>query len=257
MTKMRTALICGASKGIGRATAHELAKQGHKLHLLARNSENLETTANECLNFGAKKVRIWPVNLEIADDLQFVLNKVLEKGPVEILINNASGPPAGPLIDASVDEMINGLNRHLFASHYCVQACIAGMIQKEWGRIINIISTSVKEPIENLGVSNTIRGAVASWSKSLNLELPGYITINNVLPGFTNTERLSSLSKQISEQRGITSEDVKEAWIKQVPLGRLIEPTETAAIIGFLCSELGSSIRGVSLPVDGGRLRSI
>jgi 3-oxoacyl-[acyl-carrier protein] reductase len=131
------------------------------------------------------------------------------------------------------------------------------MVASDYGRIINIVSTSVKEPIPNLGVSNTIRGAMASWAKTLSRELPECISINNILPGFTDTPRLTSLAEQIAEKRGVSTDEVMAGWLAEVPAGRLIDPSETAAAIAFLCSPAGGAIRGVSLAVDGGRLRSI
>jgi len=179
------------------------------------------------------------------------------RGNVEILINNAGGPPGGPLLEASPEDFLVAFGRHVLASHTLAQFLVPGMIEQGYGRIINIISTSVREPIPNLGLSNTIRGAMASWSKSLSRELPAGITINNVLPGFTDTERLGGLREAVAQRTGSSTDDVLKGWIAQVPEGRLAEASEPAAAIAFLASPAAAYIRGVSLPVDGGRLRSI
>ena len=186
-----------------------------------------------------------------------MIDNILAGGPIHILVNNAAGPKGGPLLNADIDEFEAPFKRHLHASHRLVQKVVPGMKDAKLGRIVNIISTSVKEPIPNIGVSNTLRGAMASWSKTLSRELPEHITINNVLPGFTDTDRLASLADSIHERTGKSVEDVQSEWLNQVPIGRLIQPYETAAAIAFLCLPQSGGIRGTSLPVDGGRLRSI
>ena len=183
--------------------------------------------------------------------------EIESNGDFEILINNSGGPPSGPLIDATPNDFEKAFLRHVLASQTLVQLLLPGMKKASYGRIINIISTSVKEPIPGLGVSNTIRGAMASWSKTLSKELPSSITINNVLPGFTNTERLTELKKTLSVQKGITQEEVEKAWLSTVPEGRLAEPSELGTVIAFLSSPAASFVRGTSIPVDGGRTGSI
>ena len=181
----------------------------------------------------------------------------LQDGPIHILINNSGGPKGGPLLNAEVSEFELAFNRHVLCAHRFAQLLVPQMQTQGYGRIVNIISTSVYEPIPNLGVSNTIRGAMASWAKSLSRELPPGITINNVLPGFTDTERLSSLKAGRAIAAGITTDDVHRAWLAQVPEGRLAKPQETAEAVAWLVSPKSAYIRGVSLAVDGGRLRSI
>jgi 3-oxoacyl-[acyl-carrier protein] reductase len=173
------------------------------------------------------------------------------------LINNSGGPPSGAIVDATPNDFEKAFRRHVLASQTLVQLILPGMMESNYGRVINVISTSVKEPITGLGVSNTIRGAMASWSKSYSNELPPNITINNVLPGFTNTERLGELKKTLSEQKGISQEEVEKAWLSTVPEGRLGDPSELGNVIAFLASPAASFVRGVSLPVDGGRTGSI
>lgn len=254
----RHAIVCGASAGIGRSTALTLAAAGAELTLISRSADKLTALANECHNAGSPTVHVLPIDLEDGRAIDALIPAHLKEfGPAHILINNAAGPPSGPLLDATDDDFLKPLKRHLFAAQRMVKHCLSGMEELQHGRIVNIISTSVREPIANLGVSNTVRGAMAGWSKTLATELPPCVSINNILPGFTNTGRLDSLAKQISETKGITPDDVRSTWLSGVPAERLIEPEETAAAIAFLCSDAGGAIRGVSLAVDGGRMRSI
>ena len=181
----------------------------------------------------------------------------LPGGEIDILINNAGGPPGGPLMNNEVSEFEAPFKRHLHAAHTLVQALAPSMQNEGYGRIVQIISTSVKEPIPNIGLSNTLRGAMASWAKSLSNELAPCITINNVLPGFTDTSRLASLANSIQQRTGQSADEVQQNWLNQVPIRRLIDPLETASAITFLTLPASGGIRGVSLAVDGGRLRSI
>ena len=197
-------------------------------------------------------------DLEDLDSLKRLVTEEIEtNGPFHILINNSGGPPSGPLLEAQPHDFQKAFLRHVLASQTLVQLLLEGMKSSNYGRIINIISTSVKEPIPGLGVSNTIRGAMASWSKTLSKELPPEITVNNVLPGFTNTERLTELKKTLSEQKGISQEEVEKAWLSTVPEGRLAEPSELGQVVAFLSSPAASFVRGTSIPVDGGRTGSI
>ena len=197
------------------------------------------------------------VDLEDQTEIEKVVGEILATGPVHILVNNAAGPPGGPLLENTVGDFEAPFKRHLFAAHRITQMLVPHMAEAGVGRIINIISTSVKEPIPNIGLSNTLRGSMASWAKSLNHELPECITINNVLPGFTDTDRLASLAQSIHERTGKSIDEVREGWFSQVPIGRLIDPKETATAITFLSLPSSGGIRGVSLAVDGGRLKSI
>tara|TARA_A100001037_G_scaffold100579_1_gene91623 strand:- start:6134 stop:6955 length:822 start_codon:yes stop_codon:yes gene_type:complete len=252
------AIVCGASSGIGRASALALSKAGAILTLISRSADKLTALANECHQLGASEAYVIPIDLEDGRSIDGLIPKHIEEnGPVHILINNAAGPPSGPLLEATEEDFLKPLRRHLFAAQKMVAHCLPGMEEEGYGRIINIISTSVREPIANLGVSNTVRGAMAGWSKTLATELPPCVSINNILPGFTDTGRLDSLANQISEKRGCTPDDVRAGWLAGVPANRLIDPSETAAAIAFLCTEAGGAIRGVSLAVDGGRMRSI
>ena len=239
----KRALVCGGTSGIGEAAAEALRDCGAHVIILSRSASGKDSIS---------------CDLEDLDSLTVSVNKEIESnGFFEILINNSGGPPSGPLIDAKPSDFEKAFLRHVLASQTLVQLLLPGMEKSKYGRIINIISTSVKEPIPGLGVSNTIRGAMASWSKTLSKELPPSITVNNVLPGFTNTERLTELKKTISEQKGISQEEVENAWLSTVPEGRLAVPSELGKVVAFLSSPAASFVRGVSLPVDGGRTGSI
>ena len=244
MNGMR-AIVCGASKGIGRATAEMLVTCGADVIALSRSAPQID---------GAHSISL---DLEDAEAIERGISDILRDGPVHILVNNAGGPPGGPLLSNDATDFEVPFKRHLHAAHRITQMVLPSMEEAGIGRIVNIISTSVREPIPNIGLSNTLRGAMASWAKSLSQELPSCVTINNVLPGFTDTERLDSLAHSIQEKTGRSTEEIHETWMAQVPIGRLIDPKETASAITFLCLPQSGGIRGVSLAVDGGRMRSI
>ena len=252
------AMIFGASKGIGAATAKMMAMAGADVTLCARNLDSLQKVANEIDEHTTGRIVIKTIDLEDLSLIDKLIDEVItEFGPVLILINNSGGPPGGPLLSNSVEDFHAPFNRHLHASHQITKKLAPGMEAAGFGRIIQIISTSVKEPIPNLGLSNTLRGAMASWAKSLSRELPPCITINNVLPGFTDTERLGSLANSINQKTGKSIDDIHDGWMDQVPIQRLVDPLETASAITFLALPASGAIRGVSLAVDGGRLRGI
>ena len=241
--KGRIALVCGASMGIGAAIARRLQAEGAEVHGLARSADLL--AAMELDGFLVQDL----------DDLDAL--SALELPPATILVNNTGGPPHGSILEVDPYEFGKAFRRHVMASHILLRALLPHMRAKGHGRIINIISTSVREPIAGLGVSNTTRGAMASWSKSVSKELPPGITINNILPGFTDTERLGSLKSAVAARTGQTEEAVHEGWLARVPEGRLGRPEELASLICFLAGPSGAYIRGQSLAVDGGRLNSI
>ena len=247
----QTALVCGASKGIGRACALMLARAGARVIACARSQSDLDTLVAEMYGEGHETVTL---DLE---DIDAVREAVSSMGVVHIVVNNSGGPPGGALLQNSLKDFDGPFRRHLHAAHTIVQMLAPGMEKSGSGRIVNIISTSVREPIDNIGLSNTLRGAMASWSKSLSRELSSCITINNILPGFTDTDRLGSLASSISERTGASVEDITEGWLGGVPIQRLVDPLETAVAVTFLCLPSSGAIRGVSLAVDGGRMRSI
>ncbi len=252
----RRAVVCGATKGIGRACAFELALQGAEVLALARDAAALAALCEELPVEPEHRHSYAVADFARPDDVGKAIDKaVAERGVAHILINNTGGPPGGPAIEASVDEYVAAFRTHLVCNQILAQALVPGMKEAGFGRIINIISTSVKEPIQGLGVSNTIRGAVASWAKTLARELgPFGITVNNVLPGFTDTERLRSLFEARAAKARRPVEEVAEEARKQVPTGRFARPEETAAAVAFLASPAAAYINGVNLPVDGGRL---
>ena len=247
----QTALVCGASKGIGRACALMLARAGARVIACARSQSDLDTLVAEMYGEGHETVTL---DLE---DIDAVREAVSSMGVVHIVVNNSGGPPGGALLQNSLEDFDGPFRRHLHAAHTIVQMLAPGMEKSGSGRIVNIISTSVREPIDNIGLSNTLRGAMASWSKSLSRELASCITINNILPGFTDTDRLGSLASSISERTGASVESITEDWLGGVPIQRLGDPLETAVAVTFLCLPSSGAIRGVSLAVDGGRMRSI
>ena len=255
----RHALVCGASRGIGCAIAELMAERGACVSVLARDAELLETVRTGLATQAGQTHRALAVDLAEAGAISSaVADLIAEHGPIDILVNNAGGPAPGPANTAGADAFRAGFELHLIGNQTLVQAVLPGMRERAGGRIINIVSTSVYEPIAGLGVSNTIRGAVASWAKTLSKELgPDGITVNNVLPGFTDTERLTSLFQGKAERSGQSLEQVREAALATVPLGRFAQPRETAQAVCFLASDAGAYINGISLAVDGGRLAGI
>lgn len=252
------ALVCGASTGIGRATAMALAGMGAEVTALARSQEKLEGLMPELSEAGAPAARYIVADLDDRSGLASSADQLLaDHGPIHILINNTGGPPPGPILQATDEAFLAAFSRHVLASHLLVRSFLPGMIHDGYGRIINVISVSVREPIPNLGVSNTTRGAVASWAKTVSKELPPCVTINNVLPGYTATDRLAELGENIARTQGKTTEEVRQGWVATIPEGRLGRPEEVGGVIAFLASPAASYIRGVSLPVDGGRLNGI
>ena len=249
----RKAIVCGSTQGMGRAAAEELATLGATVTLVARNEDSLKTVRDAlrggdhqavCVDFGETDILEKRVNSHVERD-----------GPFHILVNNTGGPPPGEIADAESEEFLDAFSKHLLCNQIMTKAVLPGMKAEGYGRIINIISTSVKQPIVNLGVSNTTRGAVASWAKTLSREVASFgITVNNILPGTTNTARLHSLFAELASKRGVKPKDIEEEWQSEIPAGRIAEPEEIAFVIAFLASPAASYINGINLPVDGGRL---
>jgi 3-oxoacyl-[acyl-carrier protein] reductase len=252
----KKAFVCGSTQGIGRAAAIELANLGASVVLLARNEDSLMQVKDE-LNLSQNQQHDFIVaDFSKPDELK---NKVAEylgenNQPVHILVNNTGGPPAGKAIDARLDEFIAAFQNHLLCNQILAQSLVEKMKSEKYGRIVNVISTSVKQPIPNLGVSNTIRGAVASWAKTLAGELGEFgITVNNVLPGFTKTQRLQSIIENRANKTGDSIEKIEAEMQSETPAKRFAEASEAANAIAFLASPAAAYINGVNLPVDGGR----
>ena len=254
----KRALVCGSTQGLGKATAIELALLGASVTLLARNEEKLRNVLKELPIQQGQEHDILIVDFTDPSLLKNIIENYTAKNGIDILINNTGGPAGGQAIDANTDEFINAFNMHLICNQILVRAIVPRMKKNHFGRIINILSTSVKTPLKGLGVSNTIRGAVASWAKTLALELgPFGVTVNNVLPGFTMTGRLQFLINSIAQKEGKSTDAVKDEMISTIPAGRIADAAEVAAAIAFLASPAASYINGINVPVDGGKTPSL
>ena len=254
----RHALVCGASEGIGRAAANELAQLGADVTVLARRAHALQAVVDALPRSAAQRHRVLVGDVTQREALRAAVAGLADAAPVHILVNNTGGPPGGPVLGADESAFVDAFSRHLLANQALVQALAPGMRAAGWGRIVNVVSTSVYEPIAGLGVSNTVRGAVAGWAKTLSRELaPHGITVNNVLPGYTDTARIDQILRDRSEASGKSREDVLAAMLASVPVGRMARAEETGGVIAFLCSPAAAYVTGVSLAVDGGRMQSI
>lgn len=251
----KRALVCGSTQGIGKASAMELAAAGASVTLVARNADLLVQTVHELPVVSNAIHHFLVADFHLPAQLKEIIETyVHETGPVQILVNNTGGPAGGPITTAKTEDFIKTFNQHLISNHILVQALLEGMKKSHYGRIINIISTSVKQPLKGLGVSNTIRAAVANWSKTLAGEVAQFgITVNNILPGATDTVRLSSLIEAKSDKTGKSIEELRNEMIAEIPAGRFALASEIASAVAFLASPAAAYINGVNLPVDGGR----
>lgn len=254
--KDKNAIVCGSTSGIGKAIAIEFASLGASVTLIARNEKKLKQVIIELDNDCGQRHNFVAVDFDKPDILKSkMIDYVKQNPPVHILVNNTGGPPAGDITKADVSEFQKSFSRHLVCNQILVQALLEGMKKEKYGRIINVISTSVKQPINDLGVSNTIRGAVASWAKTLANEVGKFgITVNNILPGATKTERLYEIIKNRATKRGKTEIEIVSEMTNEIPARRFAEPEELAYAAAFLSSPSASYINGVSLAVDGGRI---
>lgn len=251
--KGKSALVCGSTQGIGKAIALELAKSGAQITLLARNENSLKKVISELPNSAMHSYLL--ADFSKPEELKQTLKQ--DKNSYHILINNTGGPPGGSATDAETDQFVAAFQQHLICNHLLVQHCVEDMKANKYGRIINIISTSVKQPLNGLGVSNTIRGAVANWSKTLANELGAFgITVNNILPGATETERLESIINNKTKS-GKSEEEVRKAMLSSIPAGRFGKAEELAYAATFLASDKASYINGTNVVVDGGRTSSL
>ena len=254
----KTAIVCGSTQGIGFASAIELANLGATCVLMARNETALQEAIKQLSTAFSEKHSYLVADFDKPETVKVAIEKFVENNAVHILINNSGGPASGAITTANEEDFLNTFNRHLICNHILAKAVIPSMKAAGYGRIINVISTSVKVPLPNLGVSNTIRGAVASWSKTMANELGQFnITVNNVLPGATATQRLKGIIEVNSGKKNKSIYEVEEEMKKEIPMKRFAEPNEIANAVAFLASPAASYINGVSVAVDGGRTGSL
>lgn len=254
----KNALVGGASAGIGRAVAVELAALGANVTLLARSESKLQQVAAALDSSQGQQHGYISADFSDAKTLLEKVAALLERQPIHVLINNTGGPPGGPITEAGAGDFLSAYNNHLICNQLLAQAVLPGMKNAGYGRIVNIISTSVKEPLDNLGVSNSTRWAVAGWAKTWANEAGRFgITVNNVLPGYTRTGRLLEIIEKRAAASGLAVETVEEQFKNHVPLRRFAEPEEVAAAVAFLASPAAGYINGINVPVDGGRTRSL
>lgn len=255
----RRALVCGSTQGIGRACAMQFARLGATVTLVARDTAALERVCEELPRGDGQKHDWVCADFDQPDVLLAAVTKHLAAtGDVHILLNNSGGPPQGPIIEARPQDFLKAFSRHVICNQMLFQTVLPGMKAAGYGRVINIISTSVKEPIPGLGISNTTRWAVAAWAKTTAGEVAKFgITVNNLLPGYTDTARLTELMNAKAKAGNLNVEAVKTDLIAKIPMGRLASADEIAAAAGFLASPAASYVTGINLPVDGGRTASL
>ncbi|HUR11392.1 MAG TPA: SDR family oxidoreductase [Flavitalea sp.] len=256
--KGKTAIVCGSTQGIGLAIAKEFALSGANCILFARNEEKLKQVISNLDKSNDQHHDFKVVDFSDTALVKQVIMEIVNARSVEILVNNTGGPAPGPILESEESAFVDAFNQHLICNQILTQAVIPGMKKAGYGRIINIISTSVKIPLKNMGVSNTIRGAVASWAKTMSYELGAFnITVNNILPGFTMTQRLESLIGTNAKRRGVSEEVIRAEMINDIPMKRFGQASELAAVAAFLASPAASYVNGVSIPVDGGKTGSL
>lgn len=254
----KTAVICGSTQGIGLAIAKELASLGATCLLIARNENTLKEIIPQLPVPNQQLHEYFVADFSESSQVKTVIEKITASHEVHILINNTGGPKAGPIIEAKEEEFVNAFQQHLVNNQLLVKAVLPGMKKAGYGRIINIISTSVRIPLANLGVSNTIRAAVASWAKTMANELGQYnITVNNILPGYTDTQRLHSLMEANAARRNVSKEVIEKEMQESIPMKRFGDAAETANVAAFLASPAASYVNGVSIPVDGGKTGTV
>jgi 3-oxoacyl-[acyl-carrier protein] reductase len=251
----KNALVCGSTQGLGLAIAKELSMLGANITLMARNEDKLKSVVDELDCKDGQTHGYLVADFSSSDHVAASIQGNIQSGQIfHILVNNTGGPAGGKAIDANPNQFLSAFESHLICNQILTQAVVPGMKQSGFGRIINVISTSVKQPIAGLGVSNTIRAAVANWSKTLSVELaPFGITVNNVLPGFTQTVRADYIVQKKASDSGKTTDEIMSELVKEIPAGRIGQPEEFGAAVAFLCSPAAGYINGINLPVDGGR----
>lgn len=256
--KGKNALVCGSSKGIGKAAAFELAELGANVTLVSRSADKMAAITKEMARAKGQQHDFLAADFTDIADLQKKIHGLTATKTIHILVNNTGGPPGGPITEAALEEFTKAFTNHLLCNHLLAKAVLPGMRKERYGRIINVISTSVKAPLPGLGVSNTVRGAVGNWAKTLANEVgKDGITVNNVLPGATNTGRLQEIIGKKAADSGKSQEEVAATMQSSIPLQRFAAPEEIGAAIAFLATPAAAYITGVALAVDGGRLKNM
>lgn len=255
----KIALVAASSRGLGRAVAEELAAEGCALSLCARGEEDLSRTRDEIAETEGVDVLATPTDLSRQEDVDALVEATLARyGRVDVLVTNSGGPPPGPFESHSMDAWRGAIRNNLESVLGLVRGCLPGMRDRGWGRIVNITSIAVKQPVDGLILSNSVRAAVTGFARTLANEVaPEGITVNNVMPGYTWTERVEKLARERAEAEGITPEEATAGWVDEIPAGRLADPEELAALVAFLSSKRAGYITGASIPVDGGWIRSL
>ena len=257
--KNKVALVAAGSRGLGRAVAEELAAEGASLVLCARDVNTLTETAAAIADASGAHVLAVPADVTNVDSIKQLVEAGVDRfGRIDILVTNAGGPPAGTFDQLSREQWDEALRLTLLSAIELTRQVLPGMKQRRWGRILNITSISVKQPVENLMLSNSLRAGLTGFARTLANEVAADgITVNNILPGYTRTERLEDLALMMAEKQGISANEFRGRWEKEIPMGRLGEPREFAALAAFLVSERASYITGTSIQVDGGWIRSL
>jgi 3-oxoacyl-[acyl-carrier protein] reductase len=257
--KNKVALVAAGSRGLGRAVAEELAAEGASLLLCARDGQTLAETATAIAETTNAHVLAVPADVTVIDDIKRLVEAGIDRfGKIDILVTNAGGPPAGKFDQLTREQWDHAISLTLLSAVELARQVLPGMKERRWGRIINITSIAVKQPVEGLLLSNSLRAGLTGFARTLANEVaPEGITVNNVLPGYTRTERLEELAQMMAEKQGISPAEFRGVWEKEIPMGRLGEPRELAATVAFLASERASYITGTSIQVDGGWIRSL
>ncbi|MEO1513650.1 MAG: SDR family oxidoreductase [Bacteroidota bacterium] len=256
--KGKNALVCGSSKGIGKASALELALLGANVTLVSRSAEKMAAIIGQLDDSKDQQHDFLVADFTDSADLSKKVRGLVALKPIHILVNNTGGPPAGPILNADPKEFVQAFHNHIICSHILTKQVVEGMKAAAYGRIINVISTSVKEPIAGLGVSNTTRGAMGNWAKTMAGELGGFgITVNNVLPGYTATERLTEIIHNRAKASDTTPDAVQQKMRSTVPAGRFADAHEVGGVVAFLATPAAGYVNGINVPVDGGRTRSL
>ena len=257
--KNKVALVAAGSRGLGRAVAEELAAEGASLVLCARDSRTLDETAAAIAKSSNAHVLAVPADVTVTDDIKRVVETGIERfGRIDILVTNAGGPPAGRFEQLTHEQWEEAIRLTLFSAIELTRQVLPGMKERRWGRILNITSIAVKQPVENLLLSNSLRAGLTGFARTLANEVAtDGITVNNIMPGYTRTERLDELAQMMAEKQGISADEFRGKWEKEIPMGRLGEPREFAALATFLVSERASYITGTSIQVDGGWIKSL